>query len=169
MAPALLVSEQRTNWGAVEPLPSAVAGWDETITQRVRSVSPPLQWENWSIHPTSSLISSPFEYQSAVTNAEWIPSAKSRLPERNNPKNAELALEQIRSLHRRQEARRRDQEEAKWIATNRGRFAGHWVALLGGNLIAAGDSAKAVAQAASGVPSAPLIIYIENELPFAGW
>jgi hypothetical protein len=169
MSPALLVSEQHAHWDVLALPPSAVAAWDETVTQSAGSVSPSSQGGESSILHSPSLASSPFEYQRAVIHAVWLPIAKSRSSERNNPRSAELALEQIRALHRKQETRRREQAEAEWIAANRGFYAGHWVALLGPDLIAAGDSARAVAQAAAGAPSTPLIVYLDRELPFAGW
>ncbi|HEY2467769.1 MAG TPA: hypothetical protein VGI45_07995 [Terracidiphilus sp.] len=85
------------------------------------------------------------------------------------PRVAQAALEQIRVLHRKQETRRREQEEAKWIQANRKRYAGRWVALLGATLLAEGDSARVVAQASAGAASTPLIVYLENDPPFAGW
>jgi hypothetical protein len=169
MAPALLVSEQHAHWDFPALPLSAVAAWDATVTQSTRSVSPSFQGGVSSILPSPSLTSSPFEYQRAAIHETWIPIAKSRSAERNNPRNAQLALEQIRALHRKQETRRREHAEAEWIAANRGHYAGRWVALLGGDLIAAADSARAVAQAAAGAPSTPLIIYLDQELPFAGW
>jgi len=169
MAPALLVSEQHANWDVLAPPPSAIAAWDETITQKAGPVSPFFQREEWSFSPAPSVTSSPFEYQRAILHAGRLPITKSHSSERHNPRNAELALEQIRALHRKQESRQLEQEEAEWIAANRMCYAGRWVALLGGVLIADGKSARVVAEASAGAPSTPLIIYIENELPFAGW
>ncbi len=61
-------------------------------------------------------------------------------------------------------------DELSWIHRNRGRYAGKWVALAGNTLLATGDSAREVFDAAKGADVTPLIQYIEGEtLPFAGW
>jgi hypothetical protein len=193
MASALLVSEQHADCDVMAQPPSAVAAWDDTVTQGPGSLSGSFHSSEWSTQASSSWTSSPFGYQRAnIANVDVVlwsaaksfgyqranianidvvlwSAAKSRSPERHNPKNAQIALEQIRALHRKQEGRRREQAEAEWIAANRARYAGRWVALLGGDLIAAADSAKSVAQAAAGAPSTPLIIYLDYDLPFAGW
>jgi len=60
-----------------------------------------------------------------------------------------------------------------WTRQNRGRYAGKWVALAGKTLLASGNSAREVFDAASGWNGTPLIQYIERvegeTLPFAGW
>lgn len=167
MEQALLVSEQQQpTWKGLSNLPSAP--WDEQGLEEAGGVSHSTENESWKIVPLSSVDSSPFEYQNAVLRAVWLPMARSR-PVEHGPTNARQALEQIRALHRKQEARRREQEEAEWLRLNRMRYAGRWVALLGANLLAEGDSATVVAQASAGAASTPLIVYLENDPPFAGW
>jgi len=63
-------------------------------------------------------------------------------------------------------------EEFQWLANESGPFAGKWVALDGGRLIAHGDdlpSVRAAARAA-GIDR-PLLTHlpVEGELPFGGW
>lgn len=174
MESALLVSEQHAHCDVMAPPSSPVAAWDETVTQDPGRLSGSFYYSRWSTQASSSLTSSPFDYQRvdyqrAIIHVVLLSTAKTRSSERHDPRNAQLALEQIRALHRKQERRRREQAEAEWIAANRARYAGRWVALLGGDLIATGDSAKAVAQAAASAPSTPLIIYLDHDLPFAGW
>ena len=169
MASALLVNEQHAHWDVLAPTPSAIAELGGQVAQRAGSVSGAFHSGEWSIQPLFSFAGSPFEYQLVITHAVRLSASKSSLSERNNPRNAQLALDQIRALHRKQEARRREQAEAEWIATNRRHYTGRWVALFGGDLIAVGDSARSVAEAAAKAPSTPLITYLNDELPFAGW
>lgn len=62
--------------------------------------------------------------------------------------------------------------ERRWLDENSKQFAGKWVALLGGKLIASGDSAQEVYCKAEveGV-TFPLVVKVPfgEELPFAGW
>jgi hypothetical protein len=93
-----------------------------------------------------------------------------RSPVRRQPEDARRALEQISALHRTRQIERQAHEEAAWLAANRVRYAGRWVALVGGNLLAVGDSARDVFQATRQTTTTPLIIRVDEEaLPFAGW
>ena len=62
--------------------------------------------------------------------------------------------------------------ETEWLREHRDEYAGQWVALDGGRLIASGDDLKRVATIArqSGVPDA-LMVRVEpsDALPFAGF
>jgi hypothetical protein len=167
MASALLVGEQYAQ-GDVLAQSQLTLDRDDHVAQGEGRVAGSFYFGGRSVQPLSSSTSSSFEYQCSINHAMPHPVAERSEPERNL-RNAQLALEQIRALRRSQEARRREQAEAKWIAANRAHYAGRWVALWGGDLIAAGDSAKAVAQAATSAPSTPLIIYLDDEMPFAGW
>lgn len=164
MASALLVSEQNLPWDVLAPLPSAVAAWDNAISQDTGTLSSLARIEASTFPP-----SSPFDCQSDPYLAESMPAVKGRPLKAARAGNAQEALAQIRSLQSKREKRRREEEEIKWISVNRARFAGRWVALLGADLIAVGDSAKEVAQAAAAAPSTPLVVYIDVDLPFAGW
>jgi hypothetical protein len=63
-------------------------------------------------------------------------------------------------------------EEFQWLANESHRYAGQWVALDGGRLIAHGDELATVRTAAraAGIER-PLLTHLapEGELPFGGW
>ena len=62
--------------------------------------------------------------------------------------------------------------EQEWLRRHGPEYAGHWVALQGGNLIADGTSARGVLHVAQKQGFAqPLIVHVpaEPELPFGGW
>lgn len=61
--------------------------------------------------------------------------------------------------------------EFSWLAENRERHAGRWVALEGDNLLAVADSAREVYAAVVGYAGTPLVTLIEpeDERCFAGW
>jgi predicted DNA-binding antitoxin AbrB/MazE fold protein len=63
-------------------------------------------------------------------------------------------------------------EEFQWLAQESGRYAGQWVALDGGRLVAHGNDLASVSAAAraAGVDR-PLLTHLapEGELPFGGW
>lgn len=65
----------------------------------------------------------------------------------------------------------RTQSTQKWLAENRSRYAGEWIALDGDRLISHGrDGRKVLAEAkASGVKNPFFDSLIEDELPFGGW
>lgn len=64
------------------------------------------------------------------------------------------------------------QAERAWLKEYKAEYAGEWVALDGGKLIAHGKDARSVYEAArtAGI-NLPLVVLIESdtELPFAGW
>ncbi len=61
--------------------------------------------------------------------------------------------------------------ELEWLALNRAKYAGRWVALQGDALLAVGDSAREVYSAIAGREGTPLVTRVEpeEEIPFAGW
>lgn len=65
----------------------------------------------------------------------------------------------------------RARSEFKWLALNRHRYAGHWVALDGSTLLAAGQSAREVYAAIASHEGTPLVTRVEpeDEAYFAGW
>ena len=83
---------------------------------------------------------------------------------------AQAALASLVRLGQLGRLQRQLERERIWLATNRHRYAGRWIALDGDQLLAVGASAKEVfSEVANHVP-APLVIHIaEQELPFAGW
>jgi hypothetical protein len=62
------------------------------------------------------------------------------------------------------------QETLRWLAGNRSRYTGKWIALLGSRLLAVGDTGKEVYAQVAGEPVPPLVLRVEEEEPpFAGW
>lgn len=65
--------------------------------------------------------------------------------------------------------RQRDELESAWLAANRDRFVGLWIALQGEELLAAAPTAREVFAAVAGRGDIPLVMQIETSAPFAGW
>jgi len=65
----------------------------------------------------------------------------------------------------------REQAEFMWLSLNRREYAGRWVALDGGTLLAVGDSAREVYVAIANHRRPPLVTRVETEDEpyFAGW
>ena len=65
----------------------------------------------------------------------------------------------------------RERAEFEWLALNRQRYAGRWVALDWNTLLAVGDSAREVYAAIAGHEGTPLVTRVEpeDEVYFAGW
>jgi len=65
----------------------------------------------------------------------------------------------------------RERTEFRWLALNRERYAGRWVALYGDQLLAVGDSAQEVYAAITNRRQTPLVTRVEpeDEVYFAGW
>jgi len=65
----------------------------------------------------------------------------------------------------------RERTELRWLALNRERYAGRWVALDGDQLLAVGDSAREVYAAIANHRRTPLVTRVEPEdgVYFAGW
>jgi hypothetical protein len=62
------------------------------------------------------------------------------------------------------------QEELHWLAENRYRFPGQWIALEGDQLLAVGPTAQEVFSKVADQRTPPLVVKItDDELPFAGW
>lgn len=61
-------------------------------------------------------------------------------------------------------------QEMNWLAANKRRFAGRWIALEGYDLLAVGDTSREVFSQLPAHATPPLVIRInEEDLPFAGW
>jgi antitoxin (DNA-binding transcriptional repressor) of toxin-antitoxin stability system len=65
----------------------------------------------------------------------------------------------------------RERTEFRWLALNRGGYAGRWVALDGDQLLAVGDSAQEVYAVIANQRRTPLVTRVEpeDEVYFAGW
>ena len=65
---------------------------------------------------------------------------------------------------------RQFEQEMRWLAENRDRLRGKWIALQGNDLLAVGVTAKEVFSKIADQNPPPLVIRVdEEELPFAGW
>jgi hypothetical protein len=85
-----------------------------------------------------------------------------------------LALLQV--PHHRQHQVEEDEDEITlqelgWLQEHRNEYAGRWVALRGGELLATGGSAREVYAQIAGRDDVPLVVQVERrpENPFAGW
>ena len=65
----------------------------------------------------------------------------------------------------------RARSEFRWLAENRDRYSGRWIALDGNRLLAVGDSAREVYAAIVNYDGTPLVTRVEasQETYFAGW
>ena len=81
-----------------------------------------------------------------------------------------LALECLRHLQQGVGIQRQFDRETTWLAANRHKYSGQWIALNGDRLLAVGASAREVFSEVADYDPPPLVIRIvEQELPFAGW
>jgi hypothetical protein len=65
---------------------------------------------------------------------------------------------------------RQFEQEKRWLAENRDKFRGKWIALEGDHLFAVGITAKEVFSKVADQNPPPLVIRVaEEDLPFAGW
>jgi hypothetical protein len=88
----------------------------------------------------------------------------------SSPVVAQRVLEQLAALRRDRQMYQQAKDEMDWVAENRMRFNGRWIALSGRKLLAVGDSAREVFRETEHMIPPPLIIKIDEEsLPFAGW
>jgi len=86
------------------------------------------------------------------------------------PKSEMLQCQSRAASPERAENNRQVEQEMHWLAENRDRFAGKWIALKGENLLAVGATAKEVFAKVADQNPPPLVIRIDAEdLPFAGW
>jgi hypothetical protein len=144
MADALLVADQHVNEGFLAP---------------GSSKSRPLEAE-W-IYSGQTLLGYGF-YQRR--DSREIRSVHDHLAE------AHQALERLAQVEQRARRDRQFRQEMNWIAQNRRRFAGRWIALEGERLLASGATSREVFAEVEGREPPPLVIQIEDEgMPFAGW
>ena len=82
----------------------------------------------------------------------------------------ERFLKKLPELGARARKDKQFRREMKWIAENRHKFAGRWIALEGDCILAEGLTSKEVFSKVANTAHPPLVIRIEDEeLPFAGW
>ena len=81
----------------------------------------------------------------------------------------EMAIESLGRAHHRDRDWSQRNPEMRWLAENRHRYVGQWVALEGSCLLASGATARDVFARVSDRPS-PLVVRVdEDDLPFGGW
>ena len=80
------------------------------------------------------------------------------------------AVTYLKEQTRRSSQKEQTDREMRWLADNRHRYAGQWIAIQGDTLLAAGASAKQVFAKVADQPIPPLVIRVDDEdRPFAGW
>jgi hypothetical protein len=85
-------------------------------------------------------------------------------------KNARAAIAELLQREQRAEQTKAHQEALSWLAKNREKYAGQWIAVRGAELLATGTNAREVYTQVRGMKPSALILKIEREdLPFAGW
>lgn len=100
----------------------------------------------------------------------WVTQTRTAIPISDHLTQGRSALESLASSEQRTRCMRRHVEEMRWLAGNRHRYAGCWIALDGDQLLAVGATSKEVFLAVGGQTPPPLVIRVEAlELPFAGW
>lgn len=95
--------------------------------------------------------------------------ANHAIPHRRN-QHVVPVLTRLTELKRRALAETEVGLEARWLAENRTRYAGRWIALQGRTLLAVGTTAREVFSQVKGQPTPPLVIKIDaDDTPFGGW
>jgi hypothetical protein len=83
---------------------------------------------------------------------------------------AQNALEHLARYEQRVDRDKQFSEEMKWLAANKQRYAGRWIALEGEHLLAVGNTSREVFSQLPANVAPPLVIRIDEEdVPFAGW
>jgi hypothetical protein len=160
MTDALLVSDQHIDESFLSSnssAPSACYGWSLIDEQRSR---------DWSAQPLAGFSShvTPFNLPLSLEGAGIETTGGS------SPIVAQRVLEQLAALRRDRQMSQKAKDETEWVAENRARFNGRWIALSGRELLAVGESAREVFRATEHMVPPPLVIKIEEEsLPFPGW
>ncbi len=84
--------------------------------------------------------------------------------------NARAAIAELLDREQRAESTKPHQDALAWLARNREKYAGQWIALRGAELLATGTNAREVYAQVRGMKPSALVLKIEREdLPFAGW
>jgi hypothetical protein len=76
----------------------------------------------------------------------------------------------LKEYGRRSLRKSQNNAEMQWLAENRHRYSGRWIAVQGATLLAVGDTAREVFAKVASQLVTPLVIRIDDESrPFAGW
>jgi hypothetical protein len=83
---------------------------------------------------------------------------------------AQNALERLARYEQRARRDERFRQEMNWLAANKRRYAGRWIALEGEHLLAVANTSREVFSQLPANATPPLVIFLDEEdLPFAGW
>jgi len=111
-----------------------------------------------------------------VQQLPWNAARRDRLVEDNGTGidvylcRARMAVEKLAQSQERALRSRQFQEETEWLAENKNRFSGQWIALQGRRLLAVGTTAREVFLKVANETAPPLVILVDREdPPFAGW
>lgn len=174
MTDALLVSDQRTDVGLLPEVPSNKAAFSfQNLSQDILLVPGPSSFSgNNSFYgeqglpgygrmaPSKGVLAVGFEsrpssHAAALDVYLW---------------RAKAGLDKAGKLTERSATEGHFQEELRWLAENKHKYVGAWIALQGKQLLAVGATAKEVFAKVAGLKTPPLVIKIsDEELPFAGW
>ena len=147
---ALLVADQHLDWVIPPSIPSIFAEAARSCLDWTRQEFKPLERE-----------ATPLPWDVLGTPARGSTSVEVHL------RAAQHALAQ---LERRMQRDRESRQELRWLAENRHKFSGRWIALEGDQLLAVGNTSRQVFSQVADRPRPPLVIRIDDEdLPFAGW
>ena len=151
MADALLVADQHVNEGFLGSTSSKLF---DRLSSRFQSSRGFMQLGEGQV-ATIELSNPPDEPLSTVE------------PHLNLARNA---LQHFARDEKRVDSEKKFSEEMNWLAANKRRFAGRWIALEGEHLLAVGNTSREVFSQLPANATPPLVIRInEEDSPFAGW
>lgn len=151
MADALLVADQHVNEGFLRSTSSKLF---DRLSSRFQSSRGFIQLGEGQV-ATIELSKPPDESLSTVESHLLL---------------AQNALRHFARYEKRVDSHQKFSEEMNWLAANKRRFAGRWIALEGEHLLAVGNTSREVFSQLPANAAPPLVIRInEEDLPFAGW
>lgn len=151
MADALLVADQHVNEGFLGSTSSKLF---DRLSSRFQSSRGFIQLDEGQV-ATFELNKPPDEPLSTVESHLLL---------------AQNALRHFARCGKRVDSDKKFSQEMNWLAANKSRFAGRWIALEGEHLLAVGNTSREVFSQLPANAAPPLVIRInEEDLPFAGW
>lgn len=147
---ALLVADQHVNEALLHPRPSGVhaRGFSNCAINDYGTQSSFFELEKRVFLASDVLSNFDQNLQTILPSAQHNLSRRTRLDGRNQ----------------------RFDLERHWLAANRHRYAGRWIAIEGDQLLAVGDTSREVFAQLGDRLRPPLVIRIDEEdLPFGGW
>lgn len=168
---ALLVSDQHLDERLLVSKPSRVNAGSQTQMHGIFGQPVHFLSQAKSIDRTQGQGINQFLSESHGSQLVWTNGSRAKdMAFETYFRRAKDGLEAIEKRGTRAMRSRSFQQEVQWLAENRNRFLGRWVALQGNVLLAEGATAREVFQQVAGQELPPLVIRIDSEdLPFAGW